>query len=318
VSAGLTLIFCGLDQGERLDWFNSGTVCAFLTTGIFLTAVAIFRRIKNPNPLLNLRFLATRNFLLLGAVLVLFRFLLLAPVLLLPEFLGAVHGYRPDQTGQVLGWVSLVELIAAPVAGLILYRADSRLLCAVGFALSGFTCFLNSRIDPSWTGETFVASQILNAIGIAYALTGLVTSILRNALALGALQAPANMFTLSCWFQTCRLFGAELGKTFMVRFLKIQGTYHYTVLAQHVDGGSLTEDRLKLLAGDVFSAGSGLDDAKLRAVKELGSQLKQQIVVLSISDGFLLVAVSAAVCVLLIAFVTYAPPLVPGKRKAAA
>jgi len=317
-SAGLALIYCGLDQGERLDWFNSGVIGAFLVTGFLLVAVSVLRRRRMPNPLLNLRFLATRNFLLLGAVLVLFRFLLLAPTLLLPQFLSVLHGYRPDQTGQVLGWISLVELIAAPVAGFMLYRIDSRLLCAAGFALAGATCFLNSRLDPGWTGETFVASQVLNAIGIAFALTGLVTTIFRNAIALGALQNPANLLSLGCWFQTCRLFGGEFGKTVLQRFLTIQGTFHYTVLSQHVDGGWLTEERLRLLAGNLFPTGSGLDDARLKSVLEMGSLLKQQIAILAISDGFMLIALSAVLSMVLLSLLTYAGPLVARKKEAAA
>jgi DHA2 family multidrug resistance protein len=229
-----------------------------------------------------------------------------------------LHGYRPDQTGPVLSWISVVELIAAPAAGYMLYKIDSRLLCAVGFGLAGAMCFVTSRLDPGWTGETFVASQVLTAIGIALALTGLVMTILRNALAMGALQNPANMLSLSCWFQACRLFGAEIGVTALKRFLKIQGTFHYTVLAQHVDGGWLTEERLKLLVGKVYPDGAGADDARLRAVLGLGSQLKQQITLLSISDGFVLIALSAAVCMVLVGFLTYAPPLVPKKKEASA
>jgi MFS transporter, DHA2 family, multidrug resistance protein len=309
-SSGLTLVYCGLDQGERLDWLNSGTIAAFLITGVLLLGVAIFKRLRKPHPLLNLRFLATRNFLLLGAVLVLFRFLLLSSTLLVPEFLDTFHNYRPEQTGNVLGWISLVELIAAPVAGLLLYRIDSRLLCAVGFFLAGFACFLDSQIHPGWTGETFIVSQVAFAVGVAFALTGLVTTILRNALALGALQSPANMLSLACWFQTCRLFGAEIGKSTLLQFLKLQGTLHYTILAQHLDGGWLTEERLRLLMTALYPAGSGVDDARLSAIKNLSSTLKQQITLLSIEDGFVLIALSAAVCLLLLAFVTYAPPLV--------
>src|SRR4030095_1435428 len=212
-SSALTLVYCVLDQGERLDWFNSGIVNAFLVAGTWLAVVAIFRRLRRPHPLLNLRFLATRNFLLLEVVLTCFRLLLLAPTLLLPKYLELLHGYRPDQTGHVLAWIAIPELIAAPIAGLLLYKADSRLICAIGFAIVGFTCFTSSKIDPGWTGETFVTTQVLNAIGLAFALTGLITTILRNALALGALQNPVNILTLACWFQTCRLFGAEIGKS---------------------------------------------------------------------------------------------------------
>jgi len=238
--------------------------------------------------------------------------------LLLPEFLAVFHSYRPDQTGQVLGWISLIELIAAPIAGLMLYKIDSRLLCAIGFAISGFTCFLSSRIDPGWTGETFVASQIMNAIGVAFALTGLVTTILRNALAAGALQKPANTLSLSCWFQTCRLFGAEIGKTVLVRFLTIDATFRYTVLSQHIDGGWLTAERLKIVALNLLPGSSGVSDALVKALETIGTSLKQQIALLSLIDGFRLIAFSAAICMFLLAFLKYAPPLVPTTKKAAA
>jgi DHA2 family multidrug resistance protein len=317
-SSGLTLIYCAFDQGERLDWLNSGLICAFLLTGALFTAAAIISRRIKPNPLLNLRFLATRNFLLLGAVLVLFRFVLLSSVLLIPEFLGIQHGYRPEQVGPVLGWIAIIELLAAPIAAFLLYKIDSRLLCAAGFTLVGLTCCIDSRLVPGWTGENFVVPQVLSAMGVAFALTGLVTTILRNALAMGALQSPANMLSLSCWFQTCRLFGGEAGKTLLTRFLKIQSTLHYTILSQHVDGGSLTAERLKSLAVHSFSEGAGTTDAKLRAVLELGTALKQQIALLSLSDGFVLIAQSAAVCLLLLAMITYAPPLVSRQKEAKA
>jgi DHA2 family multidrug resistance protein len=313
-SLSLTLIYCGLDQSERLDWFNSGVVNAFLLTGVFLLSVGFVRRLRQPNPMLNLSFLASRNLLLLGLVLILFRFLLLAPTLLLPQFLQVLHGYRPDQTGPVLGWISIVELIAAPIAGLILYRMDSRLLCAAGFLLSGLMCYATSKFDPGWTGETFVITQVLYAVGIAFALTGLVTTILRNALLLGALQKPFNLLTLSCWFQTCRLFGAEVGKTFMLRFLTVRGEAHYSVLAQHVDGGWLTEERLRLLIGGLFPGGAGIDDAGGRAILALASALKEQIVLLTLGDAFVLISISAATCMLVLSLLTYAPPLVPARK----
>jgi DHA2 family multidrug resistance protein len=313
-ASALTLIYCGLDQGERLDWGNSGIVIACFATGLFMLAVSLYRRLRNPHPLLNLRFLASKNLLLLGAVLVLFRFLLLSPTLLVPDFLSSLHGYRPEQTGAVLGWVSVIELIAAPAAGWLLYKVDSRLLCAVGFLLAGVACFQNSQIDPGWTGETFISSQIVFAIGVAFGLTGLVTSILRNALALGALSSPANMLTLACWFQTCRLFGAEIGKTVLVRFLKVQGTLHYSLLAQHLDGGWLTTERLRLLDGLLLGGGAGLSDAEIHAVSEIGGALKQQISLLALKDGFSLIAFSACFCMILLAFVSYAPPMVPDRK----
>src|SRR5207245_4207276 len=101
-SVGLSLIYGALEQGERLDWLNSGVIVAMLTAGAFLLLVAVIRRWLSPNPMVNLPFLAYRNTLLLGAGLFSFRFVLLAVSFLIPAYLGAIQNYRPLQTGNVL------------------------------------------------------------------------------------------------------------------------------------------------------------------------------------------------------------------------
>ena len=316
-STGLTLIYCGLDQGERLDWFHSGVVNGLLVAGAWLMLVTVVRRLRQPHPLVNLRFLTARNFLLLGIVMICFRFLLLAPTLLLPQFLELLHGYRPDQTGQVLAWTAILELIASPLAGFLIYKIDSRLVCGLGFAIVGCSCLASSQLDPGWTGETFVVAQALNSIGLAFGLTGMVFTILRNGVALGALKAPMNMLSLSCWIHTCRLFGAEIGKSLMLRFLHVQATFHYTILAQHLDGGWLTEERLRLLLPYMSSGGSGMDDAKLNAIGVLATSLKQQIGMLALSDGFVLIALCATFCLFVLGFFSYAAPLVSPQKEPA-
>jgi hypothetical protein len=177
----------------------------------------------------------------------------------------------------------------------------------------GLSCYACSRIDPSWTGETFVFDQLITAVGLALALTGLIATIIRSAFKVGALSSPVNILTISCWFQTCRLFGAEIGKSIMSRFLKVQGDFHYSVVASHINDDWLTGDRLKALTVNSFGAGSGIDDAKVKAVLELGGSLKQQVGLLAFGDGFVLVALSAACCIIAIGLVRYSPPLVPAK-----
>jgi DHA2 family multidrug resistance protein len=316
-SASLTLIFCALDQGERLDWFNSGVVNGLLAAGTLLALVTIIRHLRAPHPLVNMRFLATRNFLLLGIVMTCFRFLLLAPTLLVPQFLEVLHRYRPDQTGQVLAWTAILELIAAPLAGYLVYTIDSRLVCGLGFAIVGFSCFASSQIDPGWTGETFVLAQALNSIGLAFAIAGMIFTILRNGLDMGALKSPMNMYTLSAWMHICRLFGAECGKSLMLRFLHVQGNFHYTVLAQELNGGWQTDERIRLLISGLFPGGSGLDDAKLSAIGTFAQTLKQQVTMLAISDGFVLIALAAVFCLVILGCMTYATPLVSRQSKAA-
>ena len=109
---GLALIYGALDQGERLDWFNSGVITGMMAAGVFLLVVTVIRRWMSPNPLVNPMFLANRNTLILGACLFSFRFAMLAIAFLIPALLGATQGYRPLETGRVMLWL-VVPLILA-------------------------------------------------------------------------------------------------------------------------------------------------------------------------------------------------------------
>ena len=86
-SIGFSLLYIAFDQGQRLDWLNSGTIVALMVSGSFLLLMTLVRRLRMPNPLINFRFLARRNTLLLGVILIFFRFVMLATVV----------GLQPDE-----------------------------------------------------------------------------------------------------------------------------------------------------------------------------------------------------------------------------
>src|SRR6266403_562576 len=93
-SLALSLIYGALDQGERLDWLNSGVIVAMLAAGTFLLSAALVRRILQPNPTLSLSFLNRRNIIVLALSIFAFRFVHLATIVLIPGFLSNVQQYR--------------------------------------------------------------------------------------------------------------------------------------------------------------------------------------------------------------------------------
>ncbi len=86
LSLGLALLYGALDQGERLDWLNSGIVVATGLAGLFLLLAAAMRRMLQPNPVLDLSFLNNRNTIVLAFAIFAFRFVHLATVVLVPRF----------------------------------------------------------------------------------------------------------------------------------------------------------------------------------------------------------------------------------------
>src|SRR6204780_5297907 len=56
-SAGFALILAACEQGERLDWWRSGVFTALFTGGAFLLLCALVRRLRGPNPLVDMPYL---------------------------------------------------------------------------------------------------------------------------------------------------------------------------------------------------------------------------------------------------------------------
>ena len=56
-SAGFALILAACEQGERLDWWRSGVFTALFVSGAFLLVCALVRRLRGPNPLVDMPYL---------------------------------------------------------------------------------------------------------------------------------------------------------------------------------------------------------------------------------------------------------------------
>ena len=300
-SLGAALIYAALDQGQRLDWWNSRTFIAFIASGAFLCLASLTRRLLQPNPLVNLSFLARRNVISLAILLAAFRFLLLSTVVLLPSFLASVRGYRPEETGPVLLWIALPQVLAGILAIWLLGRIDSRLVLAIGFTLIAVGCLLNAQLDSQWAGSSFWPSQLVLALGQGLALNGLVGSLILEVVNSGAVQQPINALTFSGFFQTIRLMGGEIGVAFMQHWISMREQTHSNLLGLHVQlADPATQHRLRMLQGGMAPHSTGTSEAAARAGALLSLQVRQQAFTLSIADCFLTLAWAsvASLCVL--------------------
>jgi MFS transporter, DHA2 family, multidrug resistance protein len=300
-SLGAALLYGALDQGQRLDWWRSGTFVAMFASGSFLIASAAIRHFSMPNPLLNYPFLRRWNTVLLGLTVMLFRFVLLASVVLIPSYLGVIQNYRPDQTGPVLLWLAIPQFLAGALAVYLLGRIDARLILAAGFALVAIGCLMDSRISTLWSGNSFVASQLVLAMGEGLAFNGMVGAIVLDLLNSGSMEKAADVLTFGGFFQTIRLFGGELGASFIQFFLHSRQVFHYDLLAAGIQGGSEPViERAQLLAGAMRAHGTK-DVAAGRSAEIFLASVRQQAFTLSIMDSFTLIACAATAWLLVVA-----------------
>jgi DHA2 family multidrug resistance protein len=307
-SLGLSLLYGALDQGERLDWLNSGVIVGMFVAGIFLVATALVRRILQPNPTLNLSFLNRRNIIILASSIFVFKFVHLATIVLVPGFLGNIQQYRALQTGQALAWVAVPMFAVVWLVAAVVIYTNSRLTLALGLTIVAVGCWIFAHLDTSWTGSSFVTVELLLAAGFAGTYVGLVSSIVLEGLEAGALTSATNAATFSGLMHFVRIFGGQIGVAVMTRFISVREQFHSNLLGLHVQVGSwLTDERVRILSGGLLQGSTGPEEAQYRAVGILGQQVRGQAYTLATADGFILIGWMVVAYLLMMLF------LQPGK-----
>jgi DHA2 family multidrug resistance protein len=271
-------------------------------SGLFLLIATAIRHFLQPNPLINFRFLGQGNTLLLGVILVFFRFALLATVVLVPAYLSSAQGYLAEQIGPVLLWLAVPQFLTGLLAVALLGRLDSRLILASGFALIASACIANAQLTSAWSGSSFLMTQLVLALGEALAFGGVVGTIVLEALNSGALERGIDILTFAGFFQTVRLFGGEVGASFIQFFLQRREEFHSNILGLSVQRGAYdTTQRAAMLTAGMIPQSSGLDVATGRAATLLGLTIRKQAFTLAVADSFRIIATAAILCLLVIA-----------------
>jgi MFS transporter, DHA2 family, multidrug resistance protein len=291
-SVGLALLYAALDQGQRLDWWRSGVFTALFTAGAFFVIAALVRRLRGPNPLVDLPFLRKWNTVLLGWALFAFRFCLLATILIIPQSLS-VRGLDAAQYAPAVLWTAVPELVLAFIGAYLLNRGlDSRLL--------------NADFTSAWAAENYFQSALPMAVGQSFAFIGLVSTIILQSFFSGGLNSPYRILTFSSFFHVVRLFGGQIGVVLMTRFIAETEKLHSFLIGLHVQpGGWVTAQTVtRLTAG--LAAKSG-PSASGRAIGLVDSSVRLQAYALTYIDAFHLIAWVCALTLLVIALMKKFP-----------
>jgi DHA2 family multidrug resistance protein len=282
---GLTLIYIGLDQGNRLDWLASATVIGCLTGGIVLVAAAVMWQFVSPVPFAHPAALLRRNIHLPLIIVTLFGITSGATSVLIPNFLAAVGHLKPEQSGAALWGVDLVQLVALPVAIWSIRRGDPRLTVAGGLLLVMFGCWLGSGITHDWRTDDFILMSVLIGTGNAAVLLTLIAITVANA-------AREELISIVAYIQIPRVLGPELGLAILTTLLRKHEAAASLLVGSHVD-------RVRGAALDYHVAG-------------MGSVIRREATVLSYADAWIFCFGVAALAMLFAVFLRRTPshPLV--------
>ncbi len=301
-------MLAALQQGQRLGWWRSGVFNALFWSGVFFTLCALVRRLLGPNPLVALPYLWRWNTVLFGSLLFWFRFTLTFTIILIPQSL-AIHGFEADQIGRAIIWSAIPLLPVALIGGLLLRSGvDPRLVFAAGLACTALAAVFCAQYSSAWAAENYYRTELLTGVGQSFALIGLVGGIVLQGVFTGGLSKPQWILTFSAFFHTVRLFGGTAGAIYMSHFLADREKLHSNLLGLHVSSGNwITDSNIHALTAGLFGKSSGLPSAAARAADLIVSRLRLQAYSLSLIDGFLLIAWSCAIALVLVGLLRKSP-----------
>jgi len=305
---GLALIYAALDQGNRLDWANSGLIWALASAGVVLLAGFFVHEARSPYAAVNLKVVFTAPLPRLLLLIAFLRLTILSTAYAIPQFLGVVRSYRALQVGDSLLWIAVPQLMVCLLAGYLLRRMDPRLVASVGFLFICSACLMVAHgLTPQWGTDQFIPSQLLQSVGQSLALSGTVFfSILH--------LRPQDALTFGATVQMARLMGGEIGTAFIATLIRVRGQVASNHLGQHVligDGQAI--QRMQAYAAATAHAGTPAT-AAARGAGVLGSVVHSMAVTQGIIDAFVVIAGMTAFTLIIIV-TRRAAPLGPASHR---
>jgi MFS transporter, DHA2 family, multidrug resistance protein len=299
---GFGLIYAGLDQGNRLDWLNSGVVCGLLLGGTILVVAFFIHEALDPFPLIHLPILALPNVAVPALLIGIYGFGSTATGYVLPDYLTRIQGLRDLQIGDTLNWIALPQIVLVPLVALMLRWIDARLLLVFGFATIALGSWLDTGLTHDWAGGDFLPSQCVEAVGLAFAITALIVYTISHI-------TPPQAAAIATTIQISRLLGAEIGSAVIQTFVRVREQTYSNLIGLHVLSGSAATERFAAqLAGPFDARPTGLGDPAAQGLGVLATLVQREAYVLAYIDAFWLVAWVSLAGILLILVLRQPPP----------
>jgi DHA2 family multidrug resistance protein len=292
---GLALIYAGLDQGNRLDWLNSGLVWGLLLAGAVVLAGFFIHEARSKDPFINLKVAFAPPLPRLLLLIAFLRLTILATAYLIPQYLQGVRGFRALEVGQTLVWIAAPQLVFCPLAALMLRRTDPRLVSSIGFIFISLACLMVAHeLTPLWGSDQFLPSQLLQAIGQSFALSGVVF--------FGILHLrPQDALTFGAAVQTARLMGGQIGQAFVVTFARVRAQAASNLIGLHVQAGDgAVVQRLAGYAAATGRTGADPMSGPARGAGVLGAVVRSAATTQGVIDTFVAIAALTALALMLV------------------
>ena len=159
-----------LSKGQEWDWLGDPfwrvqTLAILFTVGL---AGLIFWELRSPNPVVNFRPLAERNFSACCIIIFCAYAVLYGASTSLPTLLQSLFGYNALDAGLVMSPAGFFAVMAMPVIGIALGRKmDARWLIGVGLLLMAISNYWMSQMNLAISPGQVVWPRVVLVLGLS-------------------------------------------------------------------------------------------------------------------------------------------------------
>jgi DHA2 family multidrug resistance protein len=284
-----------LDKGQDADWFGALWI-RWLAIICALSIVAfVVRELYANHPLVDLSVLKDRNFAVSCLLFALFGLMVYALITIQPLFLQTLLGYDAFKSGLSVSPRGFGALAALFFVGALVGKVDSRLLIALGFAVSAVSAFMLSRLTLQMMMSSVFLANILAGFGSGCLFVPLTT------MAVGTLSNAqiSNAVSLQ---NLIRNIGGSIGLSLVSTFQERLSQAHQSFMAAHMSLLNPQYLQRQAFLQGVFQHRFSPEDALARANDMLYKILLQQSQYWAFVDLFFMVACVCALSALLVLF----------------
>jgi DHA2 family multidrug resistance protein len=159
-----------LEEGSKDGWFEDSGILGLTVLAVVSGVVFIWRSLSYPNPIVELRAFANRNFSVGVAMTAVSGASLFGGTFLLPQFLGRVRHYSASEVGTTMVVSGLSMFATGPLAGRLVRQMDPRIPMCIGFMLAGFGMYMAHGVTKDWGFWQFAGVQACRGVGVMIAM----------------------------------------------------------------------------------------------------------------------------------------------------
>ena len=164
-----------IDQGQRLDWFDSTQIIVMTVIAGFGLYVFIAHILTARNPFLDPAIFRDRNFSVGLLTMFFYSPLIYIPMVLMPTMLEDLRDFPALTIGLLLLPRGLGQIVGLSIAGRFVAKVDCRKLLVVSLLLQAFTMWAMSQWDLGIGIWDIVWPNILQGIAMGFIFMSIMT-----------------------------------------------------------------------------------------------------------------------------------------------